>query len=69
MTRDEIEEARAFLKTYFPNKSEDRATFNRICDQAVVAAKVANPGTRCPECGGLVYGSTRCPVGGRIAPS
>lgn len=39
MTRDEIEYARAFLKTYFPNKGEDRATFNTICDIAVRSLK------------------------------
>lgn len=39
MTRDEIEEARTFLKTYFPNKSSDRAAFNTICDMAVKSLK------------------------------
>lgn len=51
MTRDEIEEMRHVLKTYFPNKSEDRAIFNRICDQAVIAAR---PEARLIEVGEMV---------------
>jgi hypothetical protein len=43
MTRQSIESSRAVLKTYFPNRSEDRALFNLICDTAIrsVRARVA----------------------------
>lgn len=39
MTRKEIEDARDHLKAWFPNQSVERHTFNKICDQAVLALK------------------------------
>lgn len=39
MTRNEIEDSRDHLKAWFPNQSVERHTFNKICDQAVIAAR------------------------------
>ena len=43
MTRNEIEQQRALLKTYFPNQSSERAMFNTLCDMAVKYLKTPVP--------------------------